>query len=194
MRLSMKEALGAGGNQPEGEDQNPGKEPIMKDVTSVTPATEKARYVVVGTGIHDRQADRIARFQNAGVAQIGADWLNGPDASPEDYEWVSAADMTSDEWIAAHPEVSAFAPVWAGAIDASDEHDGRVALSFDRDFGAVEIGMAASWSGGRVTTNDRNVYVYFRANEAAVSVESLRAYARQFAAAADALDRAGVSR
>lgn len=45
------------------------------------------RYVVDGTNIVDRETGRLAKFAHAGVAQIGADWLNGPDATPEDYEW-----------------------------------------------------------------------------------------------------------
>lgn len=157
---------------------------------STIETTKRTRYVVVGTSVYDGEADRIARFQNAGVAQIGADWLNTLDATPEDYEWVAAADMTSDEWVAAHPEVSAFAPSWADTIDATDDGP-RVCLSYDRDFGAVEIGMAASWQDGKVTTKDPGVYVYFSANEAAVTPESLRAYAAQFAAAADALESSG---
>lgn len=99
-------------------------------------------------------------------------------------------DLTTEEWITAHPEVTAAAPAWADTIDATE--DGfQVGLSYDRDFGSVEIGMAASWRDGKVTTKDPGVYVYFSANEAAVTPESLRAYAAQFAAAADALESSG---
>ena len=54
--------------------------------------TTDARYIVIGTDVHDRQTGRIAKFQNAGVAQSGADWLNTPEATPEDYEWDRACD------------------------------------------------------------------------------------------------------
>ncbi|MCK3768553.1 hypothetical protein MZK47_02560 [Microbacterium aerolatum] len=63
----------------------------MNDATSV-PLTTDTRYIVTGTDVLDRDTGRIARFQNAGVAQIGADWLNTPDATPEDYEWTDNAD------------------------------------------------------------------------------------------------------
>lgn len=56
-------------------------------MSNSTPAATIARYVVIGTDVRDRETGRHAKFQNAGVAQIGAAWLNGPDATPEDYEW-----------------------------------------------------------------------------------------------------------
>lgn len=52
--------------------------------------SDGARYLVVGTDIHDRESGRVAKFQHAGVAQIGADWLNGPDGTPESYDWTPA--------------------------------------------------------------------------------------------------------
>lgn len=97
-------------------------------------------------------------------------------------------EMTEAQWIAAHPEVSDAAPEWSNKITASDDFQ-QVALGYDRDFGAVEIGIAASWRDGKVSTSDPNVYVYFKANESRVTSESLRAYAAQFLAAADAMER-----
>lgn len=51
--------------------------------------TSPTRYIVNGTDVHDSEAGQIAKFQHAGVAQIATDWLNTPEATPEDYEWVS---------------------------------------------------------------------------------------------------------
>ncbi len=100
------------------------------------------------------------------------------------------AENMSREWLKLHPEVAAAAPAWADAIDADSDTFGAVSLSYDRDFGAVEIGSAATWRDGTVTQRDPGVYVYFSANEAQVTPESLRAYAAQFLAAADAMDDA----
>lgn len=145
------------------------------------------RFAVVGTSIHDREADRIARFQNAGVAQLGADWLNGPDATPEDYEWVNAADMTSDEWVAVHPEVTAAAPGWANRITAEDDCR-EVAISYDLVLDSLEVGMAGSWRDGRVVVDDARAYVYFHFDEKPVTAADLRAFAADFIAAAEALE------
>lgn len=90
MTTATKNAPSLSGNSAEGDDQNPRKEPIMNEATSVPPTSDTARYIVVGTNVYDREADRIARFQHAGTAEIGADWLNSPDATPEDYEWTEA--------------------------------------------------------------------------------------------------------
>lgn len=69
------------------------------------------RYVVVGTDIRDNATGRVARFQNKPIAQIGADWLNGPpDATPEDYTWTdgtSTAIVPCDrlDWCRGHGPV-----------------------------------------------------------------------------------------
>ena len=96
-------------------------------------------------------------------------------------------EMTSEQWIAAHPEVAGAAPSWVTEIDASGDGP-RVAISFDRTQGAVEIGAAASWGNGQIRQSDPGVYVYFRDNDALVTAEDLRRYASDFAAAAEALD------
>lgn len=146
------------------------------------------RYTVEGTNILDRETWRIARFQNPGVAQIGADWLNGPEATPEDYEWTSAADMTSDEWLSVHPEVIAAAPKWADTVEATDDGS-QVAISYDRHFGSLEIGIAAAWENGKVRFPDpAPAYVYFHANEKGITPDDLRQFAAEFTAAADALE------
>jgi hypothetical protein len=190
MTATTKNAPSMSGNSAEGNDRNHRKEPIMNDATSVPLTTDTLRYVVIGTDVFDREADRIARFQNAGVAQIGADWLNSPDATPEDYEWTSAEDMTSDEWVAVHPEVTAAAPAWVNKVTA--EEDGpRVALRYDLKFDALEIGTAAPWSHGAVDFHgDNRAYLYFQYNEKPVTADDLRAFAADFAAAADALEAA----
>ncbi|MGB3733155.1 hypothetical protein [Microbacterium sp.] len=54
---------------------------------TIIAGSEQPRYVVTGTDVLDRESGRLAKFGNAGVAQLGADWLNGPDATPEDYVW-----------------------------------------------------------------------------------------------------------
>lgn len=50
--------------------------------------TTDNRYVVEGTDVRDLEQGRRARFVHAEAAQLGADWLNGTDATPDDYEWV----------------------------------------------------------------------------------------------------------
>lgn len=100
-------------------------------------------------------------------------------------------DLSSDEWIAAHPEVTAAAPGWADKIEASDDGP-NVALSYDRTFGAVEIGTAATWIDGVIQTHDHApAYVYFAENERGVTSADLRQFAAEFAAAADAMEAAG---
>lgn len=58
----------------------------MTIVQSTNPET---RYVVDETDVLDVQIGRRAKFQNAGVAQIGADWLNSADGEPESYDWTT---------------------------------------------------------------------------------------------------------
>lgn len=98
-------------------------------------------------------------------------------------------EMTTEEWIAAHPEVTEAAPVWANRLNADDDGvEGNVALSFDRLEGSVEIGSAATWSKGEIIQNDPGVYVYFQENEARVTAEDLRRYANDFLTVAASLD------
>lgn len=81
----------------------------MSIIHATNSATE-ARYVVTGTNILDRETGLIAKFQNSGVAQLGADWLNGPDATPEDYVW-TASDQHADS------TDSSTRPAWATATE-----------------------------------------------------------------------------
>lgn len=152
-----------------------------------TPSRAK-RYTVQGTNIFDRESGRIARFQNSGVAQIGADWLNGPDATPEDYEWISVTDTFSEQWLSSHPEVVAATPCWVDSIAATNDVE-EVSLHYTRTFGSLELSLTAAWVDGQLLFPDpAPAHVYFLANEDGVRAVDLRQFAVDFAAAADALD------
>lgn len=64
----------------------------MSEIQATNTTTETERYIVDGTNVRDTMTGRIAKFEHTGVAQIGADWLNGPDATPEDYIWTEPED------------------------------------------------------------------------------------------------------
>lgn len=95
MTLHTENAPSLSGNSAEGEDRNTntheGETINMKTTDSVSQGADNLRYIVIDTDVYDRETGMVAKFEHTGVAQIGADWLNGPDATPEDYEWVSAA-------------------------------------------------------------------------------------------------------
>lgn len=58
---------------------------------STIQTTENAaatRYVVVDAEVRDLELGRIARFEHPEAARLGADWLNGPDATADDYAWI----------------------------------------------------------------------------------------------------------
>lgn len=99
-----------------------------------------------------------------------------------------ANDLTSDEWLSVHPEVATAAPGWANSITATDDGP-QVAISYDRTIGSLEIGVAAVWEDEKVRFPDSApAYVYFHANENAVTAADLRQFAAEFTAAADALE------
>lgn len=72
----------------------------IRSVSNSTPTpavtSSAARYFVLGTDVYDSDTRRVAKFQHAAVARLGADWLNGPDATPEDYEWSESIPTTAD--------------------------------------------------------------------------------------------------
>lgn len=101
-------------------------------------------------------------------------------------------DLDDREWLEAHPEAVNSAPGWATHMSIYKEIDGEVGLGFDGRFGDVQIGSASMWNDGSVRRMDNgNVYLYFMANETPVTADELRAFAREFAAAADAVSAAG---
>lgn len=66
------------------------------------------RYIAQGTDILDRETSRVAKFQHTQAAQIGAAWMNTPDATPGDYEWTAPTrTQTTDarRWEVADGEV-----------------------------------------------------------------------------------------
>lgn len=66
------------------------------------------RYIAQGTEVLDRETGRVAKFQHAQAAQIGAARLNTPDATPGDYEWTApTTTQTTDarRWEVADGEV-----------------------------------------------------------------------------------------
>ncbi|MBO0979903.1 hypothetical protein [Microbacterium sp. SD291] len=171
----------------EGNDQNTNNQKenqIMSIISDTSAQVETPRYIVVATDVLDQETGLIAKFQHAEVARLGAEWLNTPDATPEDYEWT-----TTEQWVAVHPEVAAAAPAWANRIGTIDDFE-CVGLFYGWSQGAVEISTAASWRDGVVQQHDKGVYVYFSKNETEVTADDLRRYAADFTAAADALDAA----
>ena len=89
------------------------------------------------------------------------------------------------DWVRVHPEVLQYAPAWATDLEAEFEPDGGVIVTFDGNFGSVQIATLVTWRAGEVTpTNDADVF--FRENEGVIDAETLNAYARDFAAAASA--------
>ncbi len=95
----------------------------------------------------------------------------------------------TDEDLAYRPEVVANAPAWCNHIDVQFETDGTMAIAYDLLQGAVEIGAAAEGVNGRVTRNDGGETILFFKDEIVVTPESLRQFAADFLAAADALER-----
>lgn len=130
--------------------------------------TTDARYIVIGTDVHDRQTGRIAKFQNAGVAQIGADWLNTPEATPEDYEWVSAPEVD-----AKRSEIAGSVRYWlAGEFGARPFNS-----TILRDILGTTAGRARDlWNGRKAFTDDELTRVAIAIGEDVEALTDKEAY------------------
>lgn len=105
---------------------------------------------------------------------------------------LTVEDPDDRDWILIHPEVLQYAPDWATHASAHFENDGSVGIGFDGNYGSVQIGMAIIWKAGRIEIPDNGFTdVFFRENEGPIDVDTLNAYARDFAAAAEAFAKAG---
>ncbi len=100
---------------------------------------------------------------------------------------LTVEDPDDRDWILIHPEVLQHAPDWATHASAHFESDGSVGVGFDGNYGTVQISTYIVWKADRIEIPDSGLaYSFFREKEGPIDVETLNAYARDYAAAAEA--------
>lgn len=100
-----------------------------------------------------------------------------------------SSDKPAEEILADHPEIAANRPAWASHVTAAPDFD-LVSVGYDAHFGSVQLGTSAyiDASGFKIADNGE-VFLYFE-DRAVIDGSSLRQYAADFLAAAEAFERA----
>lgn len=83
--------------EPGAETENPTKGTINMSESTTTTSETVRRYIALDADVYDEETGLIAGFPDAEQARFGAEWLNGPDATPGDYHWGKTPKAGIDE-------------------------------------------------------------------------------------------------